>query len=93
MGKLYLNVFLYVEDSMPILKFDTFYRLRKGCLSYNHPITFYRETEWRGNSGEILTKSTFSEWAIHRVRTGKEQGKGANKTNRTNKTNKTDKGH
>ena len=44
---------------MPILKFDTFYGLRKGSLSYNHPITFYGETEWRGNSENILTKSTF----------------------------------
>ena len=26
---------------LPILKFDTFYGLRKGSLSYAHPMLFY----------------------------------------------------
>ena len=36
-----------------------------------------------------LNKKHFFGGAIHRVRTGKEQGKGTNKTNKTNKTDKT----
>ena len=53
---------------LPILKFDTFYGLRKGSLSYAVLHDFLRMLKGR----KILTNDTF--W--RRLSTGKEQGKG-----------------